>query len=166
MVWSPKPGFSGVMEDVVVPRVMAIIERDFKDALDHYFQDDGLPDFRERTLGKVRRKEFPLLSLGALGNPVFESEDSARHTQPLRIVLYLMVVGPDDDTVEVLIMRYVKVMHGVLHRATMDDYFGADKDRVFGFSLGVEHFYRSVESNDTQLARAATMILTLNFDSR
>jgi hypothetical protein len=166
MAWTPKPGFSGVMEDVVVPRVLAIIERDYKEALDYYFPDDDLLDFAERTLGKVRRKEFPLVAVGPTANLVVESEDSARHTQPLRVALYLMVTGPDDETVTTLVMQYVKVMHGVLHKATLADYFGDSASRVFGFSLDVEHFYTPVLSNETTFGRAANMILTLNFDSR
>lgn len=154
------------MEDVVVPNVFALIERDFKEALDYYFPDDHYPDFQERTLGKVRRKEFPLVAVGPLGNPALESEDSARHTQPIRIVIYLLVVGPDDETVTNLIMRYIKTMHGVLHKASTEDYFGSYKDQVFGVTRNIEHFYVTVEGNETQLARAATVILTLNFDSR
>jgi hypothetical protein len=63
-------------------------------------------------------------------------------------------------------MSYVKVMHGVLHKATVADYFSDDASRVFGLVVDVEHFYSPVLSNETQLGRAATMILTLNFDSR
>ena len=168
MPWTPKPGFSGVMEDVVVPRVLAIIERDYKEALDFYFADEDYDDFRERTLGKVRRKEFPLVAIGPVGNDVSESQDSARHAQPVRIALYVMVVGPDDDTNTINIMRYVKVMHGVLHKASWADYFGDDAGRVFGASLEIEHFYSGSlpGPNQTQLARAASLLLTLNFDSR
>lgn len=166
MAWTPKPGFSGVMEDVVVPNVLAVIVRDFKEALDYYFLEDDLPDFRERTLGQVRRKEFPLLAIGPVGNAVFESQDSARHTQPLRIVIYLGVVAPDNDTVTTLIMKYVKVMHAVLHKASKAEYYGVVNDQTFGHSLNVEHLYGPIRGNETQLFRAATMILTLNFDSR
>lgn len=166
MAWTPKPGFSGVMEDVVVPRVLALIERDYKEALDYYFPAEDYDDFRERTLGKVRQKEFPLVAVGPTGNPALESEDSARHTQPLRVALYLLVTGPDDATVTTEIMRYVKVMHGVLHKGTIADYFGDDAARVFGFSLNVEHFYTAVPNKESTFARAATMMLTLNFDSR
>lgn len=167
MPWTPKPGFSGVMEDVVVPNVFVIIERDFKDALDYYFPDDNLPDFAERTLGKVRRKEFPCVGVGPLGNAADEAEDSARHTQPLRISLYLMVIGPDDETVTTNIMRYVKTMHGVLHKATTEDYFGVHRERVIGVAvIDIEHFYSPLLTNETQLGRGASMLLTLKFDSR
>lgn len=166
MTWTPKPSFSGVMEDVVVPSVKAIIERDYKDALDYYYPNDGLDDFAERTLGQVRRKEFPLVAVGPVGNPADESEDSARFTQPLRIALYLGVVADDNDAVTILIMKYVKVMHAILHKATIADYFGADSNRVFGFSLNIEHLYGPILSNNTRLFRSATMILTLNFESR
>lgn len=154
------------MEDVVVPRVLTLIERDYKLALDHYYPAEDYDDFRERTLGKVRRKEFPLVAVGPTSNPVFESEDSARHTQPIRVALYLMVTGPNDETVTTLVMRYVKVMHGVLHAASIEDYFGDDKDRVFGVTREVEHFYSAVLDKESTFARAATMILTLKFDSR
>jgi hypothetical protein len=154
------------MEDVVVPRILALIERDYKQALDYYFPADDYDDFRERTLGKVRRKEFPLVAIGPTANLVDESEDSARHTQPLRIALHLMVTGPDDEAVTILIMRYVKVMHGVLHKASIADYFGDDANRVFGVVVDVEHFYGPVLTSETQIGRAASMVLTLNFDSR
>lgn len=166
MTWTPRPGFSGIMEDVVVPRVLALIERDYKEALDYYFPAEDYDDFRERTLGKVRRKEFPLVAVGPTSNPVVESEDSARHTQPLRVALYLMVTGPNDESVTTLVMRYVKVVHGVLHAASIEDYFGDDANRVFGVVRDVEHFYSPVIDKETTFARAASMMLTLNFDSR
>lgn len=166
MTWAPRLGFSGVMEDVVVPNVLALIERDFADALSYY--DFDLPDFAERSMGQVKRKEFPLVAVGPIGNAVFESEDSARHTQPLRIALYLGVVADNDVTVTELIMKYVKVMHAVLHRATGADYFGSllFPGVVFGVHQSVEHFYGALLSKETLLFRSATMILTLNFDSR
>lgn len=166
MAWTPKPGFSGVMEDLIVPNVLAIVTRDFKQALDYHFAADDLPDFVERTLGQVERKEFPLVAIGPVGNPAVESEDSARFTQPLRIALYLGVVADTNNAVTILIMKYVKVMHAVLHRATIADYFGVEADRVFGFWLNVEHLYGAILSNNTRLFRSATMILTLNFESR
>jgi hypothetical protein len=166
MPWTPKPGFSGVMEDVVVPNILPIIHRDFKEALDFYFAADDLPDFAEHSLGQVKRKEFPLVAVGPIGNLVEESQDSARHTQPLRIALYLGVTADNDVGVTTLIMRYVKVMHGVLHKASWADYFGADVNRIFGASLEIEHSYGALVTRETLLFRSATMVLTLNFDSR
>lgn len=166
MAWGPKPSFSGVMEDLVVPNIKEIIVRDFKEALDYYFADDDFPDFAERTLGQVERKLFPLLAIGPVGNPAEESEDSARFTQPLRVALYLGVVADGNDAVTILIMKYVKVMHAVLHKATKADYFGVEADRVFGLVVNVEHLYNAIRSKESQLFRSATMILTLNFESR
>lgn len=166
MPWTPKPGFSGVMEDVVVPNVFAIIERDFKDGLDYYNPDDNLPDFAERSMGQVRRKEFPLVAVGPIANIPEESQDSARHTQPIRVAIYLGVIADSDEAVTVLIMKYVKVMHAVLHKASWADYFGTYMDRIFGPSLSVEHFYGAIFSRETLLFRGASMTLTLNFDSR
>ena len=166
MPWTPKASFSGVMEDVVVPNVKAIIEDNFKLALDYYYPSPILPDFAEITLGQITRKEFPLLALGPIGNPAVESEDSARITNPVQIVLFLGVVADDAETVTTLIMKYVKVMHAVLLTATKADYFGDDNARVFGFSINVEHVYGAIRSNQTKLFRDATMLLTVNFDSR
>lgn len=166
MSWNPKPSFSGVMEDVVVPNVKAIIEDNFANALDYYYPAQTLPDFAEVTLGQVRRKQFPLLAIGPVGNPAVESQDSARITQPLLIALYVGVVAEDADTVTELIMKYVKVLHGVLLSASKADYFGSDDSRVFGFHMGVEHLYGSIRSNNTLLFRDATVLLTLNFESR
>lgn len=166
MPYTPKSSFSGVMEDIVVPNVKAIIEDNFKDALDYYYPSPLLPDFAEVTLGQIKRKEFPLLALGPVGNPAIESEDSARFSQRITIVMYLGVVADDADTVTELIMKYVKVMHGVLAAATKEDFFGDSDSRVFGFSTDAEHIYGAIRANNTQLFRDATIMLTINYESR
>ena len=166
MAFVPKSSFSGVMEDVVLPNVKAIVEDNFRDALDYYFPSPVLPDFAEVTLGQIKRKEFPLLAMGPVGNPAVESQDSARITQPLLIAMYLGVVADDAGAVTILIMKYVKVLHAVLLSAPKADYFGDDNDRIFGFHLSVEHLYGAIRSNNTQLFRDATVMLTLNFESR
>lgn len=166
MPWTPKASFSGIMEDVVVPNVKAIIEDNFADALDYFYPAQTLPDFAEITLGQVRRKEFPLLALGPVGNPAEESQDSARITQPILIALYLGVVADDADTVTTLIMKYVKVLHGVLLTATKAEYFAGVNERVFGYHLNIEHLYGAIRSNNTLLFRDATVLLTINYDSR
>jgi hypothetical protein len=166
MPWTPKPSFSGVMEDIVVPNVKTIIEDNFAAALDYYYPTTTLPDFAEITLGQIRRKEFPLLALGPVGNPATESEDSSRFSNSVTIAMYLGVVADDADTVTELIMKYVKVLHAVLISATKLDYFGDSNGEVFGFSLDAEHIYGAIRSNNTILFRDATMMLTIRFQSR
>ena len=166
MSWNPKASFSGVMEDVVVPNVMAIVEDNFALALDYYYPAQLLPTFREITLGQVRRKEYPYCAVGPGDNLAVESEDSARLTQPLIVQIRIGVVADTADAVTELIMKYVKVMHGVLITATKADYFGDSNERTFGFSLNVEHIYGSILSNNSILLREAALTLTLNFESR
>lgn len=154
------------MEDVLIPNVLAYIEDNFKLALDYYYPDLLLPDFRERTLGQIERKQFPLLALGPVGNAAVESEDSARFTNPVQIVMYLGVVADTSNAVTVLIMKYVKVMHAILAKATKEDFFLDDAPRIFGFSTDAEHIYGAIRSNNNKLFRDATIMLTVNFESR
>lgn len=154
------------MEDVLVPNVMAIIEDNYKDALDYYFPDPLLPDFAERTLGQVLRKSFPYVAIGPGSNEVEESQDSARLTQPIVIPIQIGVVADTAEAVTVLIMKYVKVMHAVLLSASKSDYFLEDSVRTFGFSLELSHSYGALLSNNSTLLREAFMTLTLNFESR
>lgn len=154
------------MEDVLVPNVMDYITDNFKLALDYYFPDPLLPDFAERTMGQIERKQFPLLAIGPIGNPAVESEDSARFTQPITIAMYLGVVADTSDAVTILIMQYVKVMHAVLANATKSSLFAGYETHVFGFSLNAEHFYGAIRSNNSRLFRDATIQLTINFESR
>lgn len=153
------------MEDVLVPNVLAYIEDNYGQALD-YYSNPLLPDFAERTLGQIMRKEFPLLAIAPVGNPARESEDSARFTNSVQIVMYIGVVADTADAVTELIMKYVKVMHAVLAKATKADLFGDDAEKVFGFSHDAEHIYGAIRSNSSKLFRDATILLTINFESR
>lgn len=154
------------MEDVAVPNLMAYVTDNFKLALDYYYPALILPDFNERTIGQIVRKQFPMLAIGPIGNPAIESEDGSRFTQPLIIAMYLGVVADDGDAVATLSMQYVKAMHAVLAKITKADLFGADNAHIFGFSLNAEHFYGAIRLNNSRLFRDATIQLTINFESR
>lgn len=162
------------MEEVVIDSIFAFVERDFKEALDYFYPDDDYPDFAERTLGRKRGNEFPLLVLNPRSNLTEQDADDSRVFQPLRIESHLAVIGPDSDTVTRLIIRYTKVYDAVLRaaaefRVAKRDYFtDVDPATIVTPRIKIDHAYSPFGSNDqgTEFMRASYVELTLSFEQR
>lgn len=171
MAWVPSS--AGVlMEEVIIDSLFSFVERDFKEALDYFYPDENYPDFAERTLGRRRGNEFPLLVVNPRSNQTEQDADDSRVFQPVRIENHLAVVGDNSDTVTRLIMRYTKVYDAVLRAAAefavaKRDYFqGVDPARVITPRIKIDHAYGPFGSNDTEFMRPSYVELTVSFEQR
>lgn len=171
MTWVPAR--AGVlMEEVVIDSVFSFVTRDFKEALDYFYPDENYPDFAERTLGRRRGNEFPLLVINPRSNLTEGDADEARVFQPIRIESHLAVLGPDSDAVTRLIMRYTKTYDAVLRAAAefavaKRDYFmDVDPARIVTPRIKIDHAYGPFGSNKTEFIRPAYVELTVSFEQR
>lgn len=171
MTWIPSA--AGVlMEEVVIDSIFSFVERDFKEALDYFYPDEDYPDFAERTLGRQRGNEFPLLVVNPRSNPTEQDADDSRVFQPIRIENHLGVIGDNSDTVTRLIMRYTKVYDAVLRAAAeytvvKRDYFmNADPARVISPRISIDHAYGPFGSNNMEFMRPSYVELTVSFEQR
>jgi hypothetical protein len=161
-----------LMEEVVIDSIFAFVARDFKEALDYFYPDDSYPDFAERTIGRRRGNEFPLLVLNPRSNLTEQDADDSRVYQPLRIESYLGVIGPDADTVSRLIMRYTKTYDAVLRAAAefgvvKRDYFqGANPASIITPRIKIDHAYGPFGSEDGVFFRPSFVELTISFEQR
>ena len=171
MPWVPSA--AGVlMEEVVIDSIFAFVERDFKEALDYFYPDENYPDFAERTLGRRRGNEFPLLVVNPRSNITEQDADDSRVFQPIRIENHLAVIADNSDTVTRLIMRYTKTFDAVLRAAAeysvaKRDYFqGIDPARIITPRIKIDHAYGPFGSNTTEFMRPSYVELTVSFEQR
>lgn len=171
MTWMPSA--AGVlMEEVVVDSIFSFVERDYKQALDYFYPDEDYPDFAERSLGRRRGNEFPLLVINPRSNITEQDADDSRVFQPVRIENHIAVLGPDSDTVTRLIMRYTKVYDAVLRAAAefavaKRDYFqGVNPARIITPRIKIDHAYGPFGSNNTEFMRPSYVELTVSFEQR
>lgn len=165
MPWTPNPNEPAAnFELPIIDNVERVIIRDFKGALDYYYPADDLPDFRERTVGLIRKLEFPCLAIGPRSNLLEEADDRSHIVEAARIDIYLGVTADSPDTVSRLIMKYVKVMNAVLRTARQDFFTGMSNP--FEVVLDLRHEYGPLGEKDGVHFRGAIMELTVNLRER
>src|SRR6185436_17170534 len=126
---------------------------DFKGGLDYYYHGERLPDFQELVLGPALKNVFPCCGIEPRTNVVTEAEDSSHQIEVCRIRLYMIVTADGPDTVTRKLFKYVRVAHLVLQNARRDFFTGMSNP--FGVVLDFEHAYDLVRSDNTTVARAA-----------
>lgn len=166
MAWAPNPNEpSAVFEGPVVDNTLAVIERDFKGALDYYYAAENLPDFGERALGQILRNEFPCLAVTPRNNPTEEADDRSHIVEAARVDIYIGVTADTPNTVTRLIMKYVRVMDAVLRSARRDFFTGMSNP--FEVVLSVDHTYGPVGGpQDSIYFRGAVVELTVSLRER
>lgn len=184
MVWIPDPNEpEAKFEEPVILNTLAIVERDFKEALDYYFLDSptyliryGLandvgptgndyPDFAERELGQVIKNEFPCFAIGPRRNPTAGADDNSAMLEVPSFSNYIGVTGDSAADVTIKIMRYVKVFNAVVRSARNELRAGLNN----GFGLIIEsitHDYGPVGEEASIYFRAAFIEVTLSLRER
>lgn len=164
MSWEPREGTQGVFERGVVVNTLAVIERDFKLALDYYFPAENYPDFAERVIGQIQRLEFPCLAIGPRENPTEDASDLSHVIESPRIDIYIGIKGDSAAEVTLKLMSYVQVMDSVLRNAKADFFTGMSNP--FGLILEIDHSYGPIGEADASYFRGAVLQLTVNLRER
>lgn len=162
------PKFSARFEGPLIANVVAIVERDMKDALDYFYPADDLPDFVERSLGVERGLEFPIFVIGPRENLIETVDDDSHLVEPQRIEIKIGVVADSPDLAYEKIMKYVRAMDSVLRSASKSDYcanMGTDNGAPFGFILNVTHRYGPLGQDEgrTTYFKPASLELAIEF---
>lgn len=164
-MWRPDPNEpSGFFEGPIVGNCKAIIERDFKGALDYYYPGERLKGFQELVLGPALKNVFPCCGIEPRTNVIVEAEDSSHQIEVCRIRLYMIVTADGPDAVTEMLFKYVRVAHLVLQNARRDFFTGMSNP--FGVVLDFEHAYDVVRGDDTTVARAAGVEVAVSIRER
>lgn len=169
MAWLPDPNEPEAnFEEPIILNTLAIVERDFKEALDYYFAAEGYPDFAERALGEVVKNEFPCLAIGPDTTTTEGAEDNSHIIEEMRFRCFMGVVGDNAADVTTKIMRYMKVFNVVIRSAYRDLKEGLSNG--FGFIvLRITHDYAPVgrdRDNASIYFRGALIEITLSLRER
>lgn len=170
MVWIPDPNEpEAKFDEPIILNTLAIVERDFKEALDYYstLYSWGVlyPDFAERALGQVLRNEFPCFAIGPRTNTTAGAEDNACIIEVVRYSNYIGVAGDSAADVTTKIMRYTKVFNSVLRSARNELRQGLSN----GFGLIIEnitHDYGPVADRESIYFRAVLIEVALSLRER
>lgn len=114
------PRIEEIFEEKVIDNSIALIARDMKLMLDHYYLASNYPDFAERTLGNFIRLSFPALAV----EPDRGESDEPDHFAAgrLRLIYNFAVTDADAPTTERKGIRYLRALRSVLRNGTRADY--------------------------------------------
>ncbi len=164
MVWAPK--YFAVQEEGLIDNILAIVTRDFKEALDVFYPiEKDLPetdprylrDFQERSLGQIQQLVFPSLAIGPNRNASTEDADQAMLREAIRFDAWIGVTDDSDENVTRRIMRYAGTFDAVLRTAAAkrkQDFFRNMSTRVFGLVLELEKVYGPIGTKQSMHFRS------------
>lgn len=174
MPWTP--AFEASQEEALVDNVLAIIERDFKEALDYYNpieaalgSDDPryLHDFRERTLGQIAKNEFPCLAIGPNRGTSADGPNGECLREDVLIDLYIGVVDDSPANVTRRIMKYRVALDAVVRAAPITDYFRNMSVDAFAFVLDeISYQYGPIGTEKVALFRGAILQVPIKINER
>jgi len=158
--------YSAHFEEPIIRNVLAIIARDFKEALDYFYPTEDLKDFVERSIGTERGLEFPMLVIGPRSNLIETDADLVSLIQPQIIQIRLAVVDSNPADAYLKAMKYVRALDAVLRSAEQSDYMaGMTSSTPFALIIDVTHEYLPLGANDarTSYVKPAELELRLAF---
>lgn len=175
-----EPVFWAAQEEALIDNVLAVIERDFRAALDAFHPIEAaldpedpryLLDFRERALGQVLGNEYPCVAIGPLRNASNYSDGGDRLIENIELEAYIGVTDDSANNVTRRITKYVGAFNAVMYRAALKnkkDFFRNMSIQTFGLAVELEHIYESVRTNRDRSIyfRSAGIAITIRVSER
>jgi hypothetical protein len=162
------PRFEEAADSLILDNVMAIVKRDMKAALDHYYLSDSLPDFTERTLGRIFNLSFPTFSIDPDRHGSEESADGSYvEVDGYRANIFFAVQDADGPTATRLAQKYTRAMKSILRNASRADYLtGFPTASMLPLTVKLVTEYGLIEKQTDGYVKPVNIELTLNFNER
>lgn len=183
MVFVPK--FKKPSDSRIIENILALVQRDFKPAVDWFNLDtpahllrygvanevgasgQDLPDFVQRTLGRFFKVDYPTFAIDPGRNGPDQNADGSYVDQNFRVNLFVAVSNADGPTTEQLAMKYMGALESVLRSATSADYFaGFPANTAFGLVVELSYEYGLLGKNATAYEKPVSVELSLKFETR
>jgi hypothetical protein len=114
------PLFEEVAESEFVENIMVVVNRDVKDALDHWYLSDNLPAFAAMTESDQDEFRYPLLVLAIESGTSEESVSGEYLNQEVVVGAGLVVDGLSVKDVRQKAKKYVRALKAVLRNSVLE----------------------------------------------
>ena len=180
------PLFEEVAESEIVAKMMIVVERDMKQALDWFYLDsatyltrygvpnrpsgeelltgEDLPGFVVMTEGDQDLFTYPLLTLVVQEGNSEESVSGEWLEQELRVGAALAVDGATIKVVRQKAKKYVRALKAVLRKGVLE--LLPDEDQYTDYSISFRHRYLRHGSKETTFTQPAEMLITMKFGEK
>lgn len=158
------PIFEESTESELIPNVMAVVHRDFKDALDYWYAADNLPDFAVMTDDAVDEFAYPILSLANDGGSSNETSSGEWLDQELRFSAAIAVSGSTLKDVRSKIKKYRHALVAVIRKNVLE--ILPDGDQFADYTLRFRWAYFRHGTEGTEFKQAVQLETTITFGEK
>lgn len=114
------PLFSEAAESEFIDKLMVVVHRDMKEALDFFYEDDDLPDFAAMFRGAQSVFRFPLLTLAVERMSSTESESGEWLSQDLTVGAGIVVDYEDSVNVHKRTEKYARAFRAMVRKNILE----------------------------------------------
>lgn len=159
MPWSPL--FEESTESEIVSKMMAVIHRDMKAALDYWYLSDNLPDFAVMTEGPQDQFSYPLLVIVVQEGSSEETTSGEWLDQEIGVHLAFGIKGVTIKAVRSRARKYMRALRAILRKSVLE-LLPAGSDYL-DYSISFRWRYLKQGTKDTDVIQEAEMLMRLKF---
>lgn len=112
--------FAEIFEGHALDNIMFVVNRDMKARLDEFYASDNLPDFGEKTLGRITSLSYPSFALDPFRGSSTEGEEYVENEN--RFEALIRVTDADAVAVTRKSVKYARAFKTVIRGATRADW--------------------------------------------
>ena len=155
------PVFEEVAESEIVEKIMAVVERDMKAALDNWYASDDLPVFVVMTEGDQDEFRYPLLTLVVQEMASDESISGEYLDQELRVGAAIAVSDVTIKDVRHKAKKYVRAFKAVLRAGVLELLPAAS--RYTSYTISFRHRYFKHGTAGVLFTQAVEIAIQIKF---
>lgn len=158
------PIFEESAESEIVDKLMVLIHRDMKLALDYFYAADNLLDFAAMVRGAPGVFEYPLLVLGVERMSSSESISGEWLNQDLTVGAAIIVKSTSVANVQKLAEKYVRAFKAVVRTGVLE--LLPAQDELMEYTLDIDHRYFRHGTKETEFTQPVEFAIKIKFGEK
>lgn len=158
------PIFEEAAESEIIDKLMALVHRDMKLALDYFYAADDLSDLAAMVRGDVSVFEYPLLVLGIERMASSESISGEWLDQDLTVGAGLVVKDVSVAAVKAKAEKYVRAFKAVVRTGVLE--LLPAQDQLMEYTLDIDHRYFRHGTKGTEYTQPVEFAIKIRFGEK
>jgi hypothetical protein len=157
--------FSEAGESEFIDKLMVVVHRDMKAALDEKYAADNLPAFAVMSRGDISEFSYPMLVLGIERMASQETENGEWLSQSLTAGAGIVVKDDKIDKVKRKCEKYVRAFKAVVRKGILEMLPAASS--LVEYTLDIDHqYFRHGEAKDGTFTQAVEIEIKIKFGEK
>jgi len=158
------PQFSEAGESQIIDKLLALVHRDMKPALDYFYAADALPDFAAMVRGAPDVFAYPLLNLALEGMSSRETENGEWLSQDLTVGAGLIVEDTAVADVHKKAEKYVRAFKAVVRKGVLE--LLPESSALVDYTIDIDHRYLRHGSKGTAYQQPVEFEIKIRFGEK